>query len=172
MSFEPKILAFLCNWCSYSAADSAGAAHHAYAPNVRVVRVMCSGRVDPEFVTQAFAGGIDGVLVCGCHPGDCHYVNGNCKTLGRFSVMKKMLVHMGVEPERFRLEWISASEGERYAEVVNEMTESVRALGPLGWPSLDWDAGQDDKDSDRSEERESHEQVEGGNLLGSELRRV
>lgn len=172
MSYEPKILAFLCNWCSYSAADSAGAAHHSYAPNVRAVRVMCSGRVDPEFVTQALAGGLDGVLVCGCHPGDCHYVNGNCRALGRFQLLKRLLVDMGVEPERFRLEWISASEAERYAEVVNEMTEQVRALGPIDWPTLDHDACRTDEESDRPEERESHEQVEGGNLLGSELRRV
>jgi len=172
MSYEPKILAFLCNWCSYSAADSAGAAHYSYAPNVRVVRVMCSGRVDPEFVTQALAGGFDGVLVCGCHPGDCHYVSGNYRALGRFSLLKRLLVDMGVEPERFRLEWVSASEAERYAEVVNEMTDQVRALGPIEWPTLDRDDSRTDEECDRLEERESHEQVEGGNLLGRELRRV
>jgi len=136
MSFEPRILGFLCNWCSYSAADAAGAAQKAYAPNVRVVRVMCSGRVDPTFVMRALAGGIDGVLICGCHPGDCHYISGNCKALARFGLLKRTLDQLGVEPDRLRLEWISASEGERFAEVVSEMTEQVRALGPLEWPGL------------------------------------
>jgi F420-non-reducing hydrogenase iron-sulfur subunit len=136
MSFEPRILGFLCNWCSYSAADAAGAAQKSYAPNVRVVRVMCTGRVDPTFVMRALAGGIDGVLVCGCHPGDCHYVSGNCKALARFGLLQRTLAQLGVEPERLRLEWISAAEGDRFAEVVSEMTEQVRALGPLSWPGL------------------------------------
>lgn len=136
VGYEPRILGILCNWCSYSGADSAGQARTAYPPNVRVVRVMCSGRVDPAFVLDALAEGMDGVLVCGCHPGDCHYVSGNCRAAARFAVLKRMLVGMGVEPERVRLEWVSASEGRRYADLVAEMTEQVRALGPLDFPTL------------------------------------
>jgi F420-non-reducing hydrogenase iron-sulfur subunit len=131
MAFEPKILGFLCNWCSYSAADSAGASHREYPANLRVVRVMCSGRVDPVFALQALAGGMDGVLICGCHPGDCHYISGNCRTLGRFELLKRMLAAMGVEPERLRVEWVSAQEADRFAAIVEEMTEQIRALGPL-----------------------------------------
>lgn len=135
-SFEPRILGILCNWCSYSGADGAGQARLTYPPNVQVVRVMCTGRVEPTFILEALARGVDGVLVCGCHPGDCHYINGNCKTMGRFPLLKKMLVDMGVEPERVRLEWVSASEGKRYAQLVADMTEEVRSLGPLEWPAL------------------------------------
>jgi F420-non-reducing hydrogenase iron-sulfur subunit len=133
MSFEPKLLGILCHWCSYSGADAAGAAHLAYPPNLHVVRVMCSGRVDPSFVLAAFAKGFDGVLVCGCHPGDCHYINGNCKALARMQLLKRMVQRFGIEPERLRLEWVSASEAERYARLVTEVTEQVRALGPLSW---------------------------------------
>ena len=133
MSFEPKIVGFCCNWCSYRAADLAGTARIKYAPNVRIIRVMCSGRVDPTFIISALADGADGVLVCGCHPGDCHYINGNCKAAGRMAVLSTMLDQLGIERERVRLEWISASEGNRYAELVAEMTEQVRALGPLAW---------------------------------------
>jgi F420-non-reducing hydrogenase iron-sulfur subunit len=129
--FEPKIVAFFCNWCTYLAADLAGTSRLRYAPNVRVVRVMCSGRVDPQFVLEAFAQGADGVLIGGCHPGDCHYQEGNYKALRRYHLLRRMLEQMGVEPERFRLEWISASEGERLRAVVNDMFEKVRALGPL-----------------------------------------
>jgi F420-non-reducing hydrogenase iron-sulfur subunit len=129
--FEPRILGVLCNWCSYSGADGAGQQRIEYPPNVEVVRVMCSGRVDPALVFEAFARGMDGVLICGCHPGDCHYINGNCKALARFEVMQHMARDLGIEPERLRLEWVSASEGARYAELVAEMTEQVRALGPL-----------------------------------------
>jgi F420-non-reducing hydrogenase iron-sulfur subunit len=136
MSFEPRIIGFLCNWCSYSAADSAGAAKLTYAPNARVIRVMCTGRVDPTFILRSFSAGVDGVLICGCHPGDCHYINGNCKALGRYRLIERMLGDMGLEPERLRLEWIGATEGERFAEVINEMTEAVRALGPLEWPAV------------------------------------
>lgn len=172
MSFQPKILGILCNWCTYSAADAAGAAHISYAPNVRVVRVMCTGRVDPQFVLSSLVGGMDGVLICGCHPGDCHYINGNSKAAGRIHLLQKMLVDMGVEPERIRLEWISASETERYAEVIDEMTEQVRACGPLLWPSLDTETT---ATSGKSQEREgikNNEQAETGNVLGRELRRV
>ncbi|MCP4679309.1 MAG: hydrogenase iron-sulfur subunit [Deltaproteobacteria bacterium] len=136
MEFEPKILGFLCNWCSYSAADSAGASHLAYPPNVKLIRVMCTGRVDPTLVLHAFSSGVDGVVVCGCHPGDCHYISGNCKAAGRFGLLKRILADFGIEEERFRLEWIGATQSERFAEVTTEMTEHVRALGPLAWPSL------------------------------------
>jgi F420-non-reducing hydrogenase iron-sulfur subunit len=129
-SFEPKIVGFLCNWCSYTGADLAGTARIKYAPNVRVVRVMCSGRVDPTFILKAFASGADGVLVAGCHPGDCHYINGNHKTFRRMPLLHRMLEEYGIDPRRFRLEWVSASEGDRFASVVNEMTETVRKLGP------------------------------------------
>ncbi len=131
MSFEPKIVGFLCNWCTYTGADLAGTSRMKYAPNVRVVRVMCSGRVDPTFVLKAFREGADGVLLGGCHPGDCHYQSGNMKTLRRIPLLKRLLKDMGIEEGRLRLEWISASEGERYQRVVNEFVEQVRALGPL-----------------------------------------
>jgi len=123
--FEPKIVAFFCNWCTYLAADLAGTSRIKYAPNIRVIRTMCSGRVDPQFVLEAFARGADGVLIGGCHPGDCHYQEGNYKTL------RRVLGEMGIEDERFRLEWISASEAERLKVAVNDMVEKVRALGPL-----------------------------------------
>jgi F420-non-reducing hydrogenase iron-sulfur subunit len=130
MTFEPKILGILCNWCSYTGADLAGTSRIKYSPNVRVVRVMCSGRVDPQFIFKAFAEGADGVLVAGCHPGDCHYIEGNYKTIRRMALMKRMLADYGIEPERFRLEWVSAGEGDRWAHVVNQITEDVRKLGP------------------------------------------
>ena len=129
--FEPRIVAFFCNWCTYLAADLAGTSRLKYAPNVRVVRVMCSGRVDPQFVLNAFAQGADGVLIGGCHPGDCHYQEGNYKALRRFRLLKRMLAQMGIEEDRIRLEWISASEAERFRFVMNDMVEHVRALGPL-----------------------------------------
>jgi F420-non-reducing hydrogenase iron-sulfur subunit len=129
--FEPRIVAFFCNWCTYLAADLAGTTRLKYAPNVRVVRVMCSGRIDPQFVLEAFARGADGVLIGGCHPGDCHYESGNYKTLRRYPLLHRMLTELGIEPERFRLEWISASEAEPLKTVVNDMVEKVRALGPL-----------------------------------------
>ncbi len=129
--FEPRIVAFVCNWCTYIAADAAGVARARYAPNVRLIRTMCSGRVDPQFVLTAFEKGADGVLLCGCHPRDCHYNAGNYKTLRRYTLLKKMLAQMGFEDDRFRLEWISASESEKFRRVVEDMTERVRKLGPL-----------------------------------------
>ena len=129
--FEPRIVAFFCNWCTYLAADLAGTSRMKYAPNTRVVRVMCSGRVDPQFILDAFAKGADGVLIGGCHPGDCHYQEGNYKALRRFYLLKKMVKQIGIEDERLRLEWISAAEGERVRTVINDMVEKVRALGPL-----------------------------------------
>jgi F420-non-reducing hydrogenase iron-sulfur subunit len=130
-TFEPRIVAFFCNWCTYLAADLAGTARVKYAPNVSVVRVMCSGRVDPQFIFDAFAKGADGVLVGGCHPGDCHYQEGNYKALRRIELVKRLLKGMGIEEDRFHLEWISASEADRLKKVVNEMVEKVRVLGPL-----------------------------------------
>ena len=130
--FEPKIVAFFCNWCTYLAADLAGTSRLRYAPNARVVRVMCSGRIDPQFVLDAFARGADGVLIGGCHPGDCHYQEGNYKCLRRFRLLKRLASQMGIEDDRLRLEWISASEGERVRTVMNDMVEKLRALGPLG----------------------------------------
>jgi F420-non-reducing hydrogenase iron-sulfur subunit len=129
--FEPKIVGFCCNWCSYRGADLAGTARTKCSPNVRIVRVMCSGRVEPSFILKALELGADGVLVLGCHPGDCHYSEGNYKTARRMQLLKKMLNQMGIEEERVRLDWVSASEGDRFVSIVNDMTEKVRALGPF-----------------------------------------
>jgi F420-non-reducing hydrogenase iron-sulfur subunit len=132
-NFEPKIVGFLCKWCAYTGADLAGTSRIKYPPNVTPIRVMCSGRVDPVLVMKSLASGADGVLVAGCHPGDCHYTSGNMKTIRRFKLLHKMLEQFGVERDRVRLEWVSASEGEKYAEVVENMTTTLRALGPLNW---------------------------------------
>lgn len=132
--WQPRIVAFFCNWCTYTAADLAGVSRLKYAPNVRVIRLMCSGRVDPQFVVDALTRGADGVLIGGCHPGDCHYVEGNYKMLRRFEMMQRMLGAMGIEPARVRLEWISAAEGDKVRRVINEMVEQIRKLGPLGMP--------------------------------------
>ncbi len=129
--FEPKIVAFFCTWCTYTAADLTGISRMAYAPNVRLIRLMCSGRVDPQFVLAALRHGADGVLVGGCHPGDCHYQEGNYKTRRRIELLRAVLREMGVEDERLRLEWISASEGDKVQRVCNEMAEELRRLGPL-----------------------------------------
>jgi len=131
MSFEPKLVGFLCNWCSYTGADLAGTARMKYPPNLRVIRVMCSGRVDPNFILEALTRGADGVLVLGCHPGDCHYSEGNYKCQRRLPLTRKLAEQMGVDPRRIRLEWVSASEGARFTKVVTEFTEEIRALGPL-----------------------------------------
>jgi len=131
MSFEPKILGLLCNWCSYTGADLAGTARMKYPANMISVRVMCSGRVDPGFILDAFRAGADGVLVCGCHPGDCHYVEGNYKCMRRIPLTKALLQGMNIDPQRLRLEWVSASEGARFQKVVTEFTEQIRELGPL-----------------------------------------
>jgi len=128
--FRPKIVGFLCNWCSYAGADLAGVSRVQYPPSLRIVRVMCSGRVDPVFILEAFRSGADGVLVAGCHPGDCHYLSGNYKTVNRVLLLKKVLGQLGLEPERLRLEWVSASEGDRFATIVKNMTEEIRKLGP------------------------------------------
>ena len=128
--FEPKIVGFLCNWCSYAGADLAGTSRRKYAPNVRIIRVMCSGRVEPMFVLKALQSGADGVLISGCHPGDCHYVEGNYKT-ARIPLLKKLLQQLGIEEERLRVEWVSASEGDHFADIVNEMTTQIKAIGPF-----------------------------------------
>lgn len=140
-NWQPRIVAFFCSWCTYTAADLAGVSRLKYAPNVRIIRLMCSGRVDPQFVVDALAKGADGVLIGGCHIGDCHYAEGNYKTLRRFTMLKRMLADMGIEGQRVRMEWISASEGERVRTVVNEMVEQIRLLGPLGLPQRfeEWD---------------------------------
>jgi len=129
-TFEPVIIGFCCNWCSYAGADLAGVSRQQYPPNLRIIRVMCSGMVHPNLVIDALTKGADGVLICGCHIGDCHYLEGNVKAENRKEAIELMLEDFGIEPERFRLEWVSASEGPRFAELVREMTETVRALGP------------------------------------------
>ncbi len=139
MSFEPKIIGFLCNWCSYTGADLAGTARMKYPANVMNIRVMCSGRVDPGFVLDAFRRGADGVLVCGCHPGDCHYVDGNHKCMRRIPLTKRMMKGFGIDPVRLRLEWVSASEGARFQQVVSEFTEQLRHMGPLDLKEIEFD---------------------------------
>jgi len=128
--FEPVIIGFCCNWCSYAGADMAGASKVQYPPNILIIRAMCSGMVHPNWVIEALTKGADGVLVCGCHPGDCHYQEGNKRAEDRAEAIDLMLEDFGLEPERFRLEWISASEGKKFAKTVSEMTETLRTLGP------------------------------------------
>jgi F420-non-reducing hydrogenase iron-sulfur subunit len=154
--FNPVIVGFLCNWCSYRAADLAGTARLHYAPNLRPMRVMCSGRVDPQFVLKAFREGADGVLIAGCHPGECHYVEGNIKALRRFILLKRMLRQWGIEEARLQLVWASASEGTVLAEAVNKMTEQLRELGPLRWRQTVWHQnGHNTFDRDPSMEAEA-----------------
>lgn len=128
--FHPNILCFCCNWCSYAGADLAGVSRFQYPSTIRIVRVMCSGRVDPAFILEAFKDGIDGVIVTGCHIGDCHYLKGNEFTKERFERFQKILIMMGLD-KRFRLEWVSASEGKRFAEVITEFTNQIKDQGPL-----------------------------------------
>ncbi len=130
-NFEPKILAFACNWCSYAGADLAGVSRIQYPPNMRIIRVMCSGRIDPVFILDALSKGVDGVMVLGCHPGDCHYISGNLLAERKMRWTKELIGKAGVDPKRLRLEWISASEGERFAKTVREFTEQIRELGPI-----------------------------------------
>jgi F420-non-reducing hydrogenase iron-sulfur subunit len=139
--FEPVIVGFLCNWCSYRAADAAGTARVKYVPNVRIIRMMCSGRLEPTFVLKALSAGADAVLIAGCHPGDCHYVEQNYKTMRRFAIIRRTLKAMGVEEARVQLYWASAAEGALLAEKINKMTEEVRALGPLNWKQMAWAEG-------------------------------
>lgn len=128
--FEPKIVAFLCNWCSYAGADLAGVSRIQYPSNTRVIRVPCSGRVDPMFILKCLQDGYDGVLVSGCHPGDCHYISGNYVARRKFAILKTMLDFLGIEPDRVQFSWVSAGEGEKFSKVISRVTETVRALGP------------------------------------------
>jgi len=137
-NFEPIIVGFTCNWCSYRAADGAGMARIKYAPNVRLIRFMCSGRMDPVFVLKALSEGADGVLVTGCHPGDCHYVEQNIKAMRRFDLLKKTLAEFGIEDGRVKLIWASAAEGILLAEEIDRMVAEVKALGPLNWKEIAW----------------------------------
>jgi F420-non-reducing hydrogenase iron-sulfur subunit len=133
-NFEPVIIGFTCNWCSFRAADLAGTARMKYPPNIRLIRLMCSGRLDPTFVLKAFAGGADGVMITGCHPGDCHYVEQNYKALRRFLLLKRTLQGLGIEVERIKLIWASAAEGRLFADEVTKFTEQIKVLGPMNWP--------------------------------------
>ncbi|MGB6873853.1 MAG: hydrogenase iron-sulfur subunit [Dehalococcoidia bacterium] len=131
--FKPKILAFCCNWCAYAGADLAGVSRFQMPTDVRVIRVMCSGRVPPELVIRALANGLDGVMILGCHPGECHYSEGNYLTRRRAHVLKRLLDYIGIEPERFQLRWVSAAEGAKFSAVVKETTDKITALGPNRW---------------------------------------
>ena len=140
-SWTPRIIAFFCNWCTYTAADLAGVSRMKYAANTRTIRLMCSGRIDPQFILEAFAKGADGVLIGGCHPNDCHYAEGNYKMLRRFRLLRRLLKDLGVAEDRLRLEWISAAEGEKVKTVINDMVQKITALGPLNLPGRfeEWD---------------------------------
>ena len=131
MAFEPKILSFLCNWCAYAGADLAGISRFQYPPNTRVIRVMCSGRVDPVFIPKAFLAGYDGVMILGCHPGDCHYLTGNYQAEKKINLTRKLLNMAGIDSERLLLDWVSAGEGERFSQVVRQFIEKIRTLGPF-----------------------------------------
>lgn len=133
--FEPIVIGFTCNWCSYRAADLAGTSRLKYPPNIRLVRMMCSGRLDPVFVLQSFSGGADGVLITGCHPGECHYIEQNYKALRRVMLLKRTLEPLGIDPNRLKLVWASAAEGVLFANEVEKFTEEIRELGPLNWIS-------------------------------------
>jgi len=128
--FEPKILGFCCNWCAYAGADLAGINRNQYPANIRMIRVMCSGTIDPLYIVKAFKGGADGVFIGGCHPGDCHYQSGNYKTQRRVILLKRAISEIGLDPRRIRLEWVSAAEGQRFAKVITEFTEEIKKLGP------------------------------------------
>jgi F420-non-reducing hydrogenase iron-sulfur subunit len=132
-NFEPVIIGFTCNWCSYRAADLAGTARIKYPPNIRLIRLMCSGRLDPTFVIKALANGADGVLITGCHPGECHYLEQNYKAMRRYLLLRRTLAQFGIEPGRVKLVWASAAEGARLAKEITQLVEEVRALGPLHW---------------------------------------
>ena len=129
--FEPKIVAFLCNWCSYAGADKAGSSRKEFPANIEIIRVMCSGRVDPQFVLKAFEKGADGVLILGCHPGDCHYKSGNYNALKRWVFLKKILSDFGISSKRVELDWVSSSESDKFIKITTEMYERIRKLGPL-----------------------------------------
>ena len=130
-NYEPKIVAFLCNWCSYAGADLAGVSRIQYSSNVRVIRVPCSGRINPLYIIKALENGIDGVLVSGCHPGDCHYISGNLVARRKFALLKNFLEYLGIEPQRVQFSWVSAAEGPRFAQIVEKVTNEVKELGPV-----------------------------------------
>ncbi len=132
-TFEPKIVAFLCNWCSYAGADLAGVSRFQYPTTIRIIRVPCSGRINPLYIIKALQNGYDGVLVSGCHPGDCHYISGNFLARRKFALMKKFLEYIGIEPERVQFSWVSAAEGGRFAEIVKKITADIRKCGPLNY---------------------------------------
>jgi len=163
-NFEPVIVGFLCNWCSYAGADLAGVSRMQYPPNLRVIRVMCSGRVEPSFILKAFQEGADGVLISGCHIGDCHYVDGNIKTLRRTPLIKTLLSQLGVEEERFKQTWISAAEGEKFAQVVKAMVEEIKRIGPFKKQAEEESDGFDDKGYGLM--IEAAVTIEGGNIDG------
>ena len=129
-NWEPKIVAFLCNWCSYAGADLAGVSRLQYGPNIRIIRVPCSGRINPLYILKALQNGADGVLVSGCHPGDCHYISGNLVARRKFSLVKRMIEYIGIEPERVQFSWVSASEGNRFAALINQVIDDVKRVGP------------------------------------------
>lgn len=130
-SFEPRIVAFLCNWCSYAGADLAGVSRFQYPTNIRVIKVPCSGRINPIYIIKALYSGVDGVLVSGCHPGDCHYISGNYYARRKFALVKKFLEYVGIEPERVQFSWVSAAEGVRFAQIIEKITSDIKKLGPL-----------------------------------------
>ncbi len=127
--FEPKIIGFCCNWCAYAGADLAGISRIQYPPNLRMIKVMCSGTIDPTYILEAFQKGADGVFIGGCHPGDCHYQSGNYKTMRKIVLVKRLLSQLGISPQRLKLEWVSAAEGQRFAQVVTDFIAEVRELG-------------------------------------------
>ncbi|MDY0093148.1 MAG: hydrogenase iron-sulfur subunit [Candidatus Vecturithrix sp.] len=129
-NWEPKIVAFLCNWCSYAGADLAGVSRLQYGTNIRVIRVPCSGRINPLYILKALQNGADGVLVSGCHPGDCHYISGNLAARRKFALIKNLLEYVGIEPQRVQFSWVSASEGQRFAALINKVIEDVKKIGP------------------------------------------
>jgi len=137
--FEPNIIGFLCNWCSYAGADLAGVSRFQYPSNIRVIRVPCSGRINPLYIIKALQNGIDGVLVSGCHPGDCHYISGNLLARRKFAIMKKYLDYLGIEPERVQFSWVSAAEGGRFAKIIEKVTDDIRKIGPLTYFKKDLD---------------------------------
>jgi F420-non-reducing hydrogenase iron-sulfur subunit len=152
--FEPVIVGFCCNWCSYAGADLAGISRIQYPPNLRMIRIMCSGAVDPALIMEALRRGADGVFIGGCHPGDCHYMAGNYKTLRKITLLKNLLPQLGIESQRVRLEWVSAAEGQRFAQVVTDFIGEVKKLGPNPWKG------------------KSNEQTEGGHRSGIDMLRV
>ncbi|MBN2218525.1 MAG: hydrogenase iron-sulfur subunit [Pirellulales bacterium] len=158
-TFEPKIVGFMCNWCSYRAADLAGSARIKYPPNVRIIRLMCSGRIDPAFVLKALSLGADGVMLAGCHPGECHYVDQNYKAMRRYYMLKHTLKSLGIEPERVQLVWASAAEGQHLAEAIEKLVADVKKLGPLRWPS-NWKDNEDRLEALESIVKEHEEALE------------